>query len=367
MSREKLAEYLGVGTYEDSCIYRKVYGDASPPRHPRIGGNNFPTVEKLGELFIVALSESDTGSRETRYLNLVAKVVHEALRRTLLPRHGHADKMSSLQQWLLIHIMDGEQFDIVDFLLCEIEDVITDGLACSRQQPYAHFISYIPSQINYPKYMEKYMTESLDFQPYNPAKPDDIRRGIRTVLDVRDFWPGVPDPENLKEKFIVMMQDVDATGRSTENIVDECEQCDNFVEEAGSELIQHDQDSHQMDRNVENFEKQSDHVEIHRRILLFGKEMIEKIPQQQPWHTNAILTDLGVLATAVDTSDCDVSSSREEVISVMPQSSSPTVGVTAPVDQGTATYLTRLLFDDPSKIPSEDELELWLSQPLAAS
>ncbi|TVU50506.1 hypothetical protein EJB05_01879, partial [Eragrostis curvula] len=106
--------------------------------------------------------------------------------------------------------------------------------------------------------------------------------------------------------------------------------------------------------------------------------MIEKILQQQPRHTNASLTDLGVLATAVDkqsgksishtnhaahTSDCDVSSSREEVISVMPQSSSPTVGVTAPVDQGTATYPTGPLFDDPPKVFSTvEKYENYLRQ-----
>ncbi|TVU00662.1 hypothetical protein EJB05_53903, partial [Eragrostis curvula] len=138
-----------------------------------------------------------------------------------------------------------------------------------------------------------------------------------------------------------------------------------------------------MDLKLENIEKQSDHVESQNCRILFGKEMVEKIPQQQPWHTNASLTDLGILATAVDkqsgksisdtnhaahTSDCDVSSSRKEVISVMPQSSSPTVWVTAPVDKGTATYPTRPLVDDPRKeVPSLEDIELFLSQDLPAS
>jgi hypothetical protein len=51
LSREMLAEYLGVGTYDNSCIHHKVYGKASPPRRPRIGGNNFPTAEVLENLF----------------------------------------------------------------------------------------------------------------------------------------------------------------------------------------------------------------------------------------------------------------------------------------------------------------------------
>ena len=35
---------------------------------------------------------------------------------------------TALQQWLLIYILGGLPFDIVDFFICELEDVIMEGL-----------------------------------------------------------------------------------------------------------------------------------------------------------------------------------------------------------------------------------------------
>ena len=54
---------------------------------------------------------------------------------------------TGLQQLLLLHILTHEPFDIVDFILAEIEDVITDGMGVVWQFPYAHWISYICSMI----------------------------------------------------------------------------------------------------------------------------------------------------------------------------------------------------------------------------
>ena len=34
-------------------------------------------------------------------------------------------------------------FDVVDFLLCEIEDTMMDGCRDCHQLPYAHYLSYI--------------------------------------------------------------------------------------------------------------------------------------------------------------------------------------------------------------------------------
>ena len=44
-----------------------------------------------------------------------------------LPRGVHR-----LQQLLLLHILTHEPFDIVNFILAEIEDVITDGMGVVR-------------------------------------------------------------------------------------------------------------------------------------------------------------------------------------------------------------------------------------------
>jgi hypothetical protein len=70
-----------------------------------------------------------------------------ALRRTLLPRSGYLEGFTGLQQLLLLHILTHEPFDIIDFILAEIEDVITDGMGVVRQFSYAHWISFICSMI----------------------------------------------------------------------------------------------------------------------------------------------------------------------------------------------------------------------------
>lgn len=66
----------------------------------------------------------------------------ELLRRTLLSRTGNKDKITSLQQWLLSYIVCRQPFDLVDFLLCEMEDVIADSIKMGRLMPYAHIISF---------------------------------------------------------------------------------------------------------------------------------------------------------------------------------------------------------------------------------
>jgi hypothetical protein len=71
-------------------------------------------------------------------------VVDRALRKTLLPWIGNAKSITSLQQWLLLHVMTGRPFDIMDFILCEIEVVILDGLTVAQHVSYAHWISFIP-------------------------------------------------------------------------------------------------------------------------------------------------------------------------------------------------------------------------------
>ena len=43
----------------------------------------------------------------------------------------------ALLQWLLLHIMIGRDFDLVDFFICELEDVIMDGMTVHRHHPFA--------------------------------------------------------------------------------------------------------------------------------------------------------------------------------------------------------------------------------------
>ena len=65
-------------------------------------------------------------------------MIHFALKRSLLFKIGYSEGITVFQQWLLIYILGGLPFDIVDFFICKLEDVIMEGLTLSRRQPYAH-------------------------------------------------------------------------------------------------------------------------------------------------------------------------------------------------------------------------------------
>ena len=71
------------------------------------------------------------------------------------------------------------QFDIVDFFICEIEDVIMEGLTSSRRQPYAHWISWILAQLDQGAMMHDLEISTTSFKDYSPTSPDDGRRGAR--------------------------------------------------------------------------------------------------------------------------------------------------------------------------------------------
>jgi len=60
-------------------------------------------------------------------------MIHFALKRSLLFRIGYSEGITTLQQWLLIYILGGLQFDLIDFFICELENVILEGLTSSRR------------------------------------------------------------------------------------------------------------------------------------------------------------------------------------------------------------------------------------------
>ena len=41
---------------------------------------------------------------------------------------GGGEVVTSIQQWLHLHILSHTPFDIVDFLMCEVEESIADGV-----------------------------------------------------------------------------------------------------------------------------------------------------------------------------------------------------------------------------------------------
>ena len=94
-------------------------------------------------------------------------------------RIGYSEGTTALQQWLLIYILGGLPFDIVDFFICELEDVIMDGLTLSRRQPYAHWISWILAQLDQRRMMHVLESSTTSFKDYSPTSPNDGRRGAR--------------------------------------------------------------------------------------------------------------------------------------------------------------------------------------------
>ena len=129
LSRAEIADALGVDL-NDTRLHELAYPGAIPLRCACCGGV-LPPFERVSICYRQPfLPES---SRALTRLTTEARVVHNALRRSLLPRMGGGEAVTSIQQWLLLHIMSHTPFDIVDFLLCEVEESIADGVKVGRQ------------------------------------------------------------------------------------------------------------------------------------------------------------------------------------------------------------------------------------------
>ena len=98
LTREQMTQLLGLEWVEVS-LHEAVYGDTDPPRRALVGGVA-PTWEEIQPLFIAGQTQSHPS-----LLTLEARAIHEALRRTLLPRTGYPEGFTGLQQRLLVSIM----------------------------------------------------------------------------------------------------------------------------------------------------------------------------------------------------------------------------------------------------------------------
>jgi hypothetical protein len=75
------------------------------------------------------------------------KFLYELMRRTLLPRMGYKEATTHIQLWLLGALVSHSVFNVVDFLICEIEDIVLDGLRARRQLPFTHYLCHISTTI----------------------------------------------------------------------------------------------------------------------------------------------------------------------------------------------------------------------------
>jgi hypothetical protein len=185
LMRTQLAEILGVDMV-DVSLHATVYGDVDPPHRALVGGIA-PTHEEIFILFCQSFPVSY--QRAPDLLTDEAYAIHMALRKTLLPRSGYPEGLTGLQQRLVLHILTHQPFGIIDLLLAEIEDVITDGMGVARQLPYDHWINYICSRIVLDEGVActYHDVEKVQrFPTYRPTLPQDPRRGrhvLRAVLE----------------------------------------------------------------------------------------------------------------------------------------------------------------------------------------
>jgi hypothetical protein len=97
------------------------------------------------------------------------------MRRTLLPRMGYREATTHIQLWLLGALVCHSEFDVVDFLICEIEDTVLDGLRAHRQLPYAHYLCHIFAQlIRPPRFQGTLEASHLVFGSYRPTPEDPV-------------------------------------------------------------------------------------------------------------------------------------------------------------------------------------------------
>jgi hypothetical protein len=122
------------------------YGTLDPPHHPYDG-------VAPGTAHVVALFRplfTDGSRRSLADFILAVKFLYKLMRHTLLLRMGYREATTHIQLRLLGALVSHSVFDVVDFLICEIEDTMLDGLRARRQLPYAHYLYHIFAQLIQP-------------------------------------------------------------------------------------------------------------------------------------------------------------------------------------------------------------------------
>jgi hypothetical protein len=144
-------------------------GTSDPPCLPH--GGVAPATAQVVALFRPPFPD---GSRcSPADLTPTAKYLYELMRRTLLPRMGYREATKHIQLWLLGALISHSEFVVVDFLICEIEDTLLDGIRARRQLPYAHYLYHFfrgPSPSS--KAPSRPLDSRLQFGSYRPAPED---------------------------------------------------------------------------------------------------------------------------------------------------------------------------------------------------
>jgi hypothetical protein len=147
-------------------LHSLCYSTSDPPRRPH--GGVAPGTAHVTALFRPPFT--DGSRRSPADFTTAAKYLYELIRRTLLPRMGYREATTHIQLWLLGALVSHSEFDVVDFLICEIEDTVLDGIRARRQLPYAHYLCHIFAQlIQPPRFQGTLEASCLVFGSYRPA------------------------------------------------------------------------------------------------------------------------------------------------------------------------------------------------------
>jgi hypothetical protein len=76
-----------------------------------------------------------------------------------------------------MYVIAKRPFDLVDIMLAEIKDAIMDGMGMTRQQPFAHWISWLLSRLEAQRYVGMLELSKFVFPTYRPPMSGDRRRG----------------------------------------------------------------------------------------------------------------------------------------------------------------------------------------------
>jgi hypothetical protein len=152
-------------------LHSLCYDTSDPPRCPH-------GSVALGTAHVAALFHppfSDGSRRSPADFTTAAKFLFQLMRRTLLPRMGYREATTHIQLWLLGALVSHSEFDVVDFLICEIEDTVLDGMRARRQLPYVHYLCHIFAQlIRPPQFQGTLEASRLVFGSYRPAPEDPV-------------------------------------------------------------------------------------------------------------------------------------------------------------------------------------------------
>jgi hypothetical protein len=162
-------------------LHSLCYDTLDPPCRPH--GGVAPVTAHFAVLFRPPFTD---GSRHSpTNFTPAAKFLYELMRHTLLPRMGYREATTHIQLWLLGALISHSEFDVVDFLICEIEDTMLDGFGARRQLPYAHYLCHIFAHlIRPPQFQGTLEASRLQFDFYRPA-PEDLVLVPDLVADIR--------------------------------------------------------------------------------------------------------------------------------------------------------------------------------------